>query len=72
MGKPAPTFWWDYVDDATAIIVQSDYPGGEELARFNLGDGDASAKAQALIEDYQSGRKTPQWTKPGKVHPPRP
>lgn len=65
MGKPAPTYWWDYIDNASAIIVQSDYPGGEELARFPVnGDEDIQLeKVEKLISDFNSGRKTPKWRK---------
>jgi hypothetical protein len=64
MGKPAPKYWWDFVDNATAIIVQSDYPGGEELARFVCGVGNAEleiAQAERLIADFAAGRKAPNW-----------
>lgn len=64
MGKPAPKFWWDFVDNATAIIVQSDYPGGEELARFVCDIGHAEVQieqASRLIADFEAGRKTPNW-----------
>jgi predicted transcriptional regulator len=63
MGKPAPTFWWDF--NNKSVIVQSDYPGGECLARFVIPeDQDAQAQitaAEGVISDYEAGRKTPQW-----------
>lgn len=64
--KRAPSFWWDFApDDEMAVIVQSDYPGGQELARFkNSGSADCEQqieKAVALIEDFKAGRKTPAW-----------
>jgi len=70
MGKPAPSFWWDFRGDK--VIVQSDYPGGQCLAEFTLEtDGynklfelnPAIVKAEALIDDYRAGRKTPNWNK---------
>lgn len=71
MGRPSPDFWWDMVDNATAVIVQSDWPGGEELARFapantkpaSVGLEPQIALAESLIADYKAGRKTPVWTK---------
>lgn len=66
MGKPAPSFWWDFAQPAQSpIIVQSDWPGGGRLAEFPF-EGDASAaieKAEALIADYKAGRKKPLWNK---------
>ena len=62
MGRPAPTYWWDFADDC--VIVQSDYPGGERLAALPLVDDNAEsviARAEELIADYRAGRKTPQW-----------
>lgn len=65
MSKPAPKFWWDFVDNATAVIVQSNYPGGEELARFDAPSrGGAEQQihaAEQLIADFHAGRKTPTW-----------
>ncbi len=70
MSKPAPRFWWDIVHCVanSAVIVQSDYPGGEELARFEQSSLCVSleaeiAQAEALIDDFESGRKTPEWKK---------
>ena len=64
MGKPAPTFWWDFAQPGEGpIIVQSDWPGGERLDEFPF-EGDASAaiaQAQARIADYKAGRAIPQW-----------
>lgn len=65
MSKPTPKFWWDFVDNATAVIVESNYPGGEELARFEVPKGNGAEQqiraAEQLIADYQSGCKTPAW-----------
>ena len=65
MSKPAPRFWWDMNDHA--VIVQSDHPGGEELARFEGEPGKdlepQVVEAEKLISDYESGRKTPEWKK---------
>lgn len=67
MSKPVPTFWWDFVDNATAVIVESDYPGAHELARFEVPEGRGAEQqihaAEQLIADYQSGRKSPAWHK---------
>lgn len=71
MGRPAPKFWWDFSDNASAVIVQSDWPGGQELARFTpAGTQPASAglepqiaQAEALIADYIAGRQKPTWAK---------
>lgn len=65
MGKPSPTFWWDR-DNKGDIIVQSDYDGGECLARFPVTPDQNDAWLQVshaaeLIDDYTSGRKTPNW-----------
>lgn len=68
--KLVPTFWWDFSYDGQAIIVQGSYPGGEELMRFPLNSSkpmataeEQIAKAEKLIEDFKSGRKTPNWQK---------
>lgn len=70
MGKPAPTFWWDFAQPGEGpIIVQSDYEGGQRLAEFHFQDshgvkGSAEAAimlAQRLCDDYAAGRKTPVW-----------
>ena len=63
MPKPTPVYWWDYSENTTAIIVQSDRKGGECLARFTFADNaeTAIAKAEALIADFCAGRKTPDW-----------
>jgi len=66
MGRPSPVYWWDFVDSSTAIIVQSDYKGGQELDRFEIIYGNSEAqieKAENVIADYYSGRKTPKWDK---------
>jgi hypothetical protein len=68
MGKPEPNFWWEIVDGATAIIVQSDWPGGQELARFVQDSANCDMQpqidaAEKLIAEYRSGRKTPEWRK---------
>lgn len=67
MGRPAPVFWWDH-DLNDAVIVQSDYPGGEVLARFPVQhkkratDMSPQIKlAENLIADFYAGRKTPDW-----------
>lgn len=70
MSKPAPKYWWDFVDNATAIIVQSDYPGDEELERFVCGVGCAEiqiAQAERLIADFKAGRKTPNWKRSNAI-----
>lgn len=70
MGKPVPRFWWDFTDNATAIIVQGNFIGGGDLGRFVCGVGDAElqiAQAEALIADFESGRKTPKWNRPDKT-----
>jgi hypothetical protein len=67
MGRPAPKYWWDFVDNGTALIVQSDYSGVDELARFVCGVGSAEIQidqAERLIADFVSGRKTPNWKRP--------
>ncbi len=72
MGKPAPTYWWDYRNDdkgGVDVIVQTDYPGGDCLARFPvLGKYSDNQVQQAgqLISDCKAGRKTPQWNKEGE------
>jgi hypothetical protein len=71
MGRRSPEFWWDMVDNASAVIVQSDWPGGQELARFTPAENQSRsvglepqiAQAESLINDYKSGRKTPLWSK---------
>lgn len=57
-----PKFWWDFSGPGEGpIIVQSDLPGGERLAEFpyNGNAENAIAQAEALIADYEAGRKTP-------------
>jgi len=68
--KSVPTFWWDFSYDCRAIIVQGSHPGGEELARFPFKPSECIttmdeqiAKAEELIKDFESGRKTPKWRK---------
>lgn len=71
MGKPAPCFWWDFEhgkNGELAVIVQSDYPGGDELARFDVPKKELFAdsyilQAEKLIDDFKTGRKTPLWNK---------
>jgi len=63
MGKPAPTYWWDINNQS--VIVQSDYPGGECLARYPVLEGQGAdlqiATAETLIEDFEAGRRKPDW-----------
>lgn len=66
MGRPAPKFWWDFVGNECHVLVQSDWPGGEELAMFKAAPGEKCrdaqiAQAEELIADYIAGRKTPPW-----------
>lgn len=61
MSKPAPSFWWDFTEDCGHVIVQSDYPGGDCLAKFPT---EQLSKAEELIDDFKSGRKIPNWDKP--------
>lgn len=71
MGRPIPDFWWDFVDNASSVIVQSYWPGGQELARFTPADTQPAslglepqiAQAEALIADYKAGRQKPIWAK---------
>ena len=64
MGRPIPSYWWDF-DSKQDVIVQSDWPGGECLARFYVeekADTEAQiAEAEQLIGDFKAGRKTPPW-----------
>lgn len=65
--KPVPRFWWDF-DKELNVIVQSDQPGGECLARFVAvpGEQDAESRiqqAQKLIADFEAGRATPRRTR---------
>ena len=48
-----PSYWWDFVDDENAVIVQSDQTGGDCLAKCS-----SSEEAEAIIEDLKSGRLT--------------
>jgi len=66
MGKPAPSYWWDFVGDECHVVVQSDWPGGESLAIFKAVPGQENREiqieqAEKLISDFEAGRKTPQW-----------
>lgn len=66
MGRPAPNFWWDYSEDTKSIIVQSDYASGNSLEVFSITADNAEPqieKAEKLISDFRSGRKTPKWRK---------
>lgn len=63
MGR-APSYWWDFVDNARAVIVQSDLPGCEELARFTAKPGQAETddcveSAELLIQQLKSGQVSP-------------
>lgn len=71
MGR-TPNFWWDFAPGVTdAVIVQSDWPGGGELARFTMPDEQSEREglepqiieAERLIADFKAGRKTPAWGK---------
>jgi len=71
MGRPAPKFWWDFIHEngnVVAIIVQSDYPGGEELERMPLRRGQDNESqmqiADQMIADLTAGRRIPNWRKP--------
>lgn len=77
MGRPAPTFWWDFwygtSQSPCGIVVQGDYEGGEALAVFEAprnapGLEPQIAQAEALIADFKAGRKTPAW---GRAAPER-
>jgi len=66
--NPAPKFWWDFSQPGKSpIIVQSDWRGGERLAEFPFPDDSSAAgaihSAEALIADFEAGRKTPPWNK---------
>jgi hypothetical protein len=64
--KPAPKFWWDFAQPGESpIIVQSDYKGGERLAKFYFEKyaDKAIEQAETLIADFEAGRKTPEWRK---------
>lgn len=40
MRRAAPRFWWDFAGESdVAVVVQSDYPCGEELTRFQMQAG---------------------------------
>jgi hypothetical protein len=59
--KIVPRFWWDFIDDATYIIVQSDHPKYPILKKIKIPGLDATsqiAKAQSLIADLRAGRVT--------------
>lgn len=66
MGRPAPSYWWDFNGPDQDVIVQGDWPGGEELARFKAPKGQVGrelqiAEAEQLIADYKAGRAIPSW-----------
>jgi hypothetical protein len=66
MSRPAPNFWWNFQGPDHDVVVKSDWPGGECLARFKAAPGEKYRDAQifqadALIQEYRTGRKTPQW-----------
>ena len=66
MGRPAPNFWWNFQGPENDVVVKSDWPGGECLARFKAVPGEKYRDAQifqadALIHEYRTGHKTPQW-----------
>lgn len=60
--KVVPDFWWDFADNATAIVVESSDDRYPLIKRFPLVEG-ASAEpvieqATSLIEDLKAGRIT--------------
>lgn len=66
MPKPTPRYWWDFTDDCEHVIVQSDYPGGDKLGRFKTSCSGIE-QAENLISDFESGRKTPKWSRNAKI-----
>ena len=66
MPRLPPRYWWDFVGDDHDVVAQSDWPGGESLAVFKAPPGQETrgpqiAQALELIEEFKSGRKTPNW-----------
>ena len=60
--KRVTDFWWDFADNASAIIIESSSDKDPVVARFPLVAG-ASAeaiieKATALVQDLKAGRIT--------------
>ena len=76
MGRPAPSYWWDFKhsdDNQITVIVQSDYEGGEQLDEFECGSQchisgycEGVTKALNAIKAYEEGRKTPNFKKRNK------
>lgn len=61
--KP-PEFWWDFDGPNLDVVVQSDWPGGQCLARFSTASKCKDKQIEAaekLIKEYKSGRLTPVW-----------
>lgn len=60
--KVVPDFWWDFVDEVTAIIVQSSDDRYPVIRRFPLVEGEDAelviVKATTLIDDLRAGRIT--------------
>jgi len=59
--KKAPHFWWDFSDNATTVIIESDIPDHPVLARYPVVDASAEPQieqAEKLIADLAAGRVT--------------
>lgn len=55
----APDYWWDFADQTTSVIVQSNADGGQRIASFPIVGGNAEPaieQADALIADLKAGR----------------
>ena len=60
--KCVPDFWWDFSDNATAIVVESSDDRHPVVTKFPLVEGVSAEpiieKATTLIEDLRAGRIT--------------
>lgn len=46
--KIVPRFWWDFIDNATYIIVQSDHPKYPILKKIKIPGLDATSQSNPL------------------------
>jgi len=59
MKKRVPRFWWDFVTDTSAIIVESDIEDRPLIAEYIIYNDNAMpqiALAEQLINDLNAGR----------------
>jgi len=60
-GKQIPNFWWDFIDNANTLIVQSDNDIYPIITKIDLPEGDVTniiEKVEKFIKNIVEGRLT--------------